>query len=849
MWIPARFPFVTPSARKNHARSATASRRRRRALFVERLEDRTVPNASLTVSNLVVTGSNGAMVVNAGTWFDDPGTTLSLTASAGNVALNADSTWSWSLATPTGAPLSQVITITGNDGSAYEAFATFYLNPTVRTVCNSNDSGPGSLRQAIADTNADITGVDEITFNLPGTGPFTIQPGSPLEPVSTPVFINGYSQPGSSPNTLPNQGPGAGDNAVPNITVDGRNYNSPADGLAIAAGYSTVQGLTIQNFANAIHLMTQGNDVVQGNVMPSAAVVIDSVPNNTVGGTAPGARNVCASIAIYGGGGNVLEGNYIDTNGIQVLGVGEMGISGSDNILGGTAPGAGNVIAGHDNGDAAGVNIFGDGNVVQQNYIGLDAAGTSTINGLGSDQYGNSLYGVYIWTGNNNIIGGTSPSARNVISGWLGMIIMASGAATTNVVEGNYLGTNAAGTEALPSTNPSEGIEVDSGQVVIGGSTPGSGNLIVDTGVGLNLGAGVFGSCLVEGNQIQDCAGGGVLDYDTGDVIAANTIASNRTGVQIAGTNISVEGNSIYQNTGPGVVLVPGCTENAVEGNAIHDNTGPGVWIQGDSLFGYATGNSIEANSIYNNGQRGIVLGDIVDAAGNLTPPPYPAGTPQGLQTWANNSQIYPFIRAAQSSSTSTTITGTLTSTAYHTFRLEFFSNIAADPSGYGQGQTFLGSAEVTTGGSGNPVSSPDGSAVINADASFTVTLPTPVLAGQNYLTATATDMTTGDTSEFSPDFAIPAANQAPITSQNLQALLSAVAPTGGSRTVFLAATTADEAHTIIAAANGLSAATTQHPTLWWTLPARRSRTRSPLFRPRSQSPSPTALSLAARRR
>jgi hypothetical protein len=95
---------------------------------LERLKDRTVPSAALTVYNLRVSGSNGAVVVNAGSWFDDPGATLSLTASAGNVTRNTDGTWSWSFTTPTGPALSHAVTITGDDASGYKAFATFYLN-------------------------------------------------------------------------------------------------------------------------------------------------------------------------------------------------------------------------------------------------------------------------------------------------------------------------------------------------------------------------------------------------------------------------------------------------------------------------------------------------------------------------------------------------------------------------------------------------------------------------------------------------------------------------------------------------------------------------------------------------
>ncbi|HEV3079204.1 MAG TPA: hypothetical protein VGY66_05470, partial [Gemmataceae bacterium] len=84
----------------------------RKLLALELLEDRTLLSPVLTVTNLTVSGSNGAMVGNAGTWFDDPGAPLSLAASAGNVTRNTDGTWSWSFTTPTGAALSQAVTIT-----------------------------------------------------------------------------------------------------------------------------------------------------------------------------------------------------------------------------------------------------------------------------------------------------------------------------------------------------------------------------------------------------------------------------------------------------------------------------------------------------------------------------------------------------------------------------------------------------------------------------------------------------------------------------------------------------------------------------------------------------------------
>src|ERR687884_202200 len=75
-------------------------------------------------------------------------------------------------------------------------------------VTNTNDSGAGSLRQAILDAN-NTPGADTITFNIPGSGVATISPDSELPNITEAVTINGYSQPGADPNTL-----AVGNNAV-----------------------------------------------------------------------------------------------------------------------------------------------------------------------------------------------------------------------------------------------------------------------------------------------------------------------------------------------------------------------------------------------------------------------------------------------------------------------------------------------------------------------------------------------------------------------------------------------------------------------------------------------------------
>lgn len=136
------------------------------------------------------------------------------------------------------------------------------------------------------------------------------------------------------------------------------------------------------------------------------------------------------------------------------------------------------------------------------------------------------------------------------------------------------------------------------------------------------------------------------------------------------------------------------------------------------------TGNPILGNSFHSNGSLGIELRPF-----DVTP-----NDPDDADTGPNNLQNFPLINSFTIASGSATIAGTLDSTASTTFRLEFFSNQSSDPSGFGEGETFLGFADVTTDASG--------------DASFSVSFP--VAERPHTVTATATDPA-GNTSEFSP--------------------------------------------------------------------------------------------------
>jgi hypothetical protein len=229
------------------------------------------------------------------------------------------------------------------------------------TVTNTNDDGSGSLRQTIEVANA-AAGADTIKFNIPGSGVKTIAPTSELPEVTGPVTIDGYSQPGASPNT---RATGALD---PSILVELSGVNAgDADGLQIQASNVVVRGLAVNQFSGT-------------------------------------------GIFIISGTGSRIEGNFIGTDPTGTLGRGDgdsvdlEGVGGKHTI-GGITPDKRNLISGT-NGSAVELDDKG-GNKVQGNLIGVQRDGSSPLT--------NSLSGVSV-TSDNNVIGGTTPEAANTIA-------------------------------------------------------------------------------------------------------------------------------------------------------------------------------------------------------------------------------------------------------------------------------------------------------------------------------------------------------------------------------------------------------------------------------------------------
>ena len=604
------------------------------------------------------------------------------------------------------------------------------------TVINTNDGGAGSLRQAIMDANA-AAGPDTISFNIPSGGVQTIAPASSLPAITDPVIIDGYTQPGSSANTL-----SIGDDAVLLIVVSGASAPLGTNGLTINTHNSTIRGLVINGF---------------------------QATASGVGGN---------GIAILAGAdSNVVEGNFLGTNAAGSSAVGNAAgvsiVDASDNLIGGTTPAARNLLSGNGNG----LNVLGTlasaqtalRNLVRGNFIGTNAGGTAAV--------GNTSGGVLLIGGvAETVVGGTSVAARNIISGNTGGGPCGSLAASAGVsllhiagtdrrpfhtlIQGNYIGLNAAGTATVANQ---EGVQVQSSPGnTIGGTDPGAGNVISG-----NTCHGIFfdndqsqttglpsGPNLIQGNFIGtnpagDAAIGNSLDgifssFSSptsptigGDTDAArNVISGNgRDGIRLDFTTITIiqrnyigttiglaplgnAGHGVFITGGSLAVFIGSLNPGDGNGNVIANNTLAGISIKGTPGL-----NSITGNSIFSNGGPGIDLND-----DGVTP--NDAGDPD---TGPNNLQNFPVLTAALSGSGSTTIQGTLNSTANTAFRIEFFSNPTCDPSGNGEGKIYLGSTSVTTVGN---------------NAAINVVLPVAITPGQ-FVTSTATDPTL-DTSEFS---------------------------------------------------------------------------------------------------
>ncbi len=639
------------------------------------------------------------------------------------------------------------------------------LGAATFTVTNLLDSGAGSLRQAILDANV-APGTDRIEFNIPGPGPYRIQPTSPLPDITSPVVIDGTTQPGFSNKPI----------------VELNGALGGGDGLLISAGSSTVQGLVINGLANiGILLRTAGNNVIRGNYIGTDVTGTQSVPNfwginvfgvsnNRIGGTNLTDRNIISGnrdrgINFYQASGNVVQGNFIGTDitGTNALGNGYFGIilccsPATNNLIGGTTPEARNVVSGNGH-QGIDIESGASANVVQGNFIGTDVNGTAKL--------GNAADGILIISSPNNLVGGTNSAAGNLISGnGINGVEMIGSATTGSLVQGNLIGTDSTGTSPLGNLGSGVGL-FGCASITVGGVNSAARNLISGNAInGLVIATDSGTGTASIGNKVQGNFIGtdktGLVALGNGeDGIFISAGVSNIIGGSAAGAGnvISANGRFGRVNDGSsGIEIWDGASGNLVQGNTIGTdangsanlgNKEYGVFIQNSSGnttggttagaqnliafnqkagFGIQSGtnNPIRGNSIFSNqglgidlGLDGVTLNDAGDGDGG-----------------PNNRQNYPILSSAFANPDGTTrIQGTLNSSASTLFKLDFFASQICDSSGYGEGQYYLGSAQAMTDASGNAGFS---ISLLSAPASYQV------------MTATATDPN-GNTSEFSP--------------------------------------------------------------------------------------------------
>jgi hypothetical protein len=320
--------------------------------------------------------------------------------------------------------------------------------------------------------------------------------------------------------------------------------------------------------------------------------------------------------------------------------------------------------------------------VIQGNFIGTNAAGTARASISG--------FGIRHNVGDNLTIGGPNAADRNLIAGGGqgGIIIGFSPVSTGHLIQGNFIGTDVTGTISMGGiTNPVGLDNVNNAQVL---------------------------NNLISGNP-----GGGL---DTINVTPnAIVIRGNLIGTQANGTSALPNGNFGGINLNVSNAIVGGSAPG--QPNVIAFNNGPGVWIRLNS-----NGNPLVQNSIHSNTLQGITLQQSVPGI------PLPNDVGDADTVPGNRGQNYPVLNLPVIASGNATISGALNSQPSKQYRIEFFANAACGTTGFGQGQTFIGSTVVTTDGSGS--------------APIATVLPVP--AGQSVITATATDVLLNDTSEFS---------------------------------------------------------------------------------------------------
>src|SRR5262245_36712216 len=356
------------------------------------------------------------------------------------------------------------------------------------------------------------------------------------------------------------------------------------------------------------------------------------------------------------------------------------------------------------------------GCTIAGNFVGVNPAGDAASP--------NEVDGIRITNASNNIIGGTTPGACNIVSGNLGDGIHVVGTtatpATGNLIQGNFVGVNAAGTGSVgvktvggaagtPAGNDFFGIEISGGNAnTVGGATAGARNVVGFNAAGIEVDNGG------QNNIIQGNFSGVGADGVT-------PVGNNLHGIVLRSDD------NLAPPLGPGQVNEPAVSGNIIGlnpntnfsglGNLVEFNGTGGIAIFGNPPPNNATpiqnsGNSILGNSVFQNGRDFATASSAptpllgIDLTNGFVFPRDDGFTANGSKGHGaandpNNFQNFPILRSATLVAGGLKIIGSFTEAAEPntTLRLEFFAS-NPDPLGLpAEGQTFLGATNVTTNG------------------------------------------------------------------------------------------------------------------------------------------------------
>ncbi len=507
---------------------------------------------------------------------------------------------------------------------------------------------------------------------------------------------------------------------------------------------------------NAHHNLIQGNTVgcdVSGTVAVPNGTGMDlyNAPSNVVGGAGIALRNLVSGNGSYGisisgirSVANLVSNNWVGLNASGTVSVPNnvgIGISAPSNRVVNNVS-SGNRFTGISVSDTA-----AEGNVLCGNVLGMSPDGSTVAS--------NGQYGLSVFQAPRTRIGGTNVADRNILggNGYAGIRLYGSNCVET-VIEGNLVGVDASGDGYAPN-NWGILVESQAASNRIGGAFAGARNIISgnrDYGIYLRMGAhhnwvlGNFIGTTATGLEAYGNGGAGIrLEEVSRNAIgsrtngAANFIAGNEShGVEIIALSTwnGLEGNWIgvgpftnaMPNAGSGVYVAGGAATNwiggilAGTGNRIAYNQEQGVLIASDS-----DGIAVLRNAIYQNRWLGIDLNaDGVSA--NDTDDPDGGG---------NRTQNYPVILSVSNNGSNLRVVASLNAVNLHSYHVEFFGSQTCDLLGYGEGEDVLGAQD------GVLINTPDKTVL------FTNVLALPI-PPPSWISLTATDQSTLDTSEFS---------------------------------------------------------------------------------------------------